>query len=102
MAREFLAPLRPDPEAERLLAAIDVSEWAAPGPNGEGPLATAERAAAEGRFRDALDVFLAAVRNGTEEQRTEAREAMLKVFSVLGDDDPLTVEYRRRLAAVLF
>src|SRR5438445_7922263 len=52
-ARELLAPLRPDPEAERLLAAIEVSEWAAPSANGEGPLAQAERAAAEGRFRDA-------------------------------------------------
>src|SRR5438105_2821933 len=101
-AREFLAPLRPDPDAERLLAAIDVSEWATPSPNGQGPLAMAERAAAEGRFQEALEIFLAAVRNGTEEDRAQAREAMLKVFSVLGDDDPLTVEYRRRLASALF
>ena len=62
----------------------------------------AERAAAEGRFQEALEIFLAAVRNGTEEDRAQAREAMLKVFSVLGDDDPLTVEYRRRLASALF
>jgi len=101
-ARAFLAPLRPDPEAERLLAAIDVSEWAAPSSNGEGPLADAERAAAEGRFRDALEVFLAAVRNGSEGDRERAREAMLKVFAVLGEDDPLTAEYRRRLASALF
>ena len=46
--------------------------------------------------------FLAAIRNGTEEQRTRAHEAMLKIFSVLGEDDPLTIEYRRRLAAALF
>src|SRR5438445_9572983 len=98
-ARRLLAPLRPDPEAERLLAAVDIAEWAAPSANGEGPLADAERAAAQGRFQDALDVFLAAVRNGTEEDKARGREAMLKLFAVLGDDEPLTAEYRRRLAS---
>ena len=85
-----------------MLAAVDIAEWAAPSANGEGPLADAERAAAQGRFQDALDVFLAAVRNGTEEDKARGREAMLKLFAVLGDDDPLTAEYRRRLASVLF
>jgi thioredoxin-like negative regulator of GroEL len=32
----------------------------------------------------------------------EAREAMLDVFAVLGDDDPLVADYRRRLANALF
>jgi putative thioredoxin len=99
-ARRLLEPLRPNPEAERLLAAIEVAEWASP--DGDGPLAGAERAAAEGRFPEALEVFLAAVRNGREDDRDRAREAMLKVFAVLGDDDRLTVEYRRKLAAALF
>lgn len=99
-AREILSSLRPDPEAERLLAAIEVSEWASP--NGDSPLAAAERAAAEGRFQEALEVFLAAVRNGSDEDKERAREAMLKVFSVLGEEDPLTTEYRRKLAAALF
>jgi putative thioredoxin len=101
-ARRLLQPLRPDPEAERLLAVIDVSEWADPSSNGQGPLHQAERAASEGRFQEALDVFLAAVRNGTDDDRDRAREAMLKLFSVLGDQDPLTREYRRRLSAALF
>jgi putative thioredoxin len=99
-ARGLLEPLRPDPEAERLLNLIEVSEWATPATS--GPLARAEQAAAEGRFQEALETFLAAVRNGTEEDQTKAREAMLKVFSVLGEDDPLTAEYRRKLAASLF
>src|SRR5439155_12151587 len=34
-ARRLLVPVRPDPEAERLLNAIEVSEWASP--NGQGP-----------------------------------------------------------------
>jgi putative thioredoxin len=97
-AKRVLGPLRPDPEAERLLAAIEVSEWASP--NGSGPLAEAERAAGEGRFQEALEGFLQEIRAG--EQRDEARGAMLKLFAVLGDDDPLTVEYRRKLAAALF
>lgn len=104
-ARELLLPLRPDPEAERVLAAIEVTEWSAPEAGaaaGNGALSPARRAAAEGRFQEALEVFLAAVRNGTEDDRREAREAMLKVFAVLGEDDPLTAEYRRKLAAALF
>jgi putative thioredoxin len=99
-AREVLSALRPDPEAERILAAIEVSEWASP--NGDSPLSKAEEAAAEGRFQEALEVFLAAVQNGTPEEKQRARDAMLKVFAVLGEDDPLTGEYRRRLATALF
>ncbi len=98
-ARGLLAPWRPDPEAERLLAAIEVSEW------GEGaaagPLAEGTRAAAEGRFDRALDSFLRLVKAGGDE-RDQARDAMLKVFAVLGDEDPLTREFRRKLAAALF
>ena len=36
------------------------------------------------------------------EHRDAAREAMLDVFAVLGDDDPITREYRPKLAAALF
>ena len=100
-ARRFLEPLRPNEEAERLLAAIEVSEWSAPGANGESPMAKGQRAAAEGRWNDALADFLQEVQAGGNASES-AREAMLKVFSVLGEEDPLTVEYRRKLAAALF
>lgn len=99
-AKRVLSPLRPDPEAERLLAAIEVSEWAGASANGDSPLARAERAAGQGKFAEALEGFLQEIRAG--EQRDQAREAMLKLFAVLGDDAPLTVEYRRKLAAALF
>ena len=36
------------------------------------------------------------------DDRDDARQAMVTVFAVLGDDDPLVVEYRRRLAAALY
>ncbi len=99
-ARNLLQPLRPDPEAERLLAAIEVSGWAEPSPNGEGPLQRAQRAAAEGQYREALEAFLAEVQG--QQNRDDARDAMIKLFAVLGEDDPLTAEYRRKLAAALF
>lgn len=99
-ARELLQPLRPNPEAERLLTALEVSEWAEPNPNGEGPIQRGQRAAAEGRYREALEAFLAEIQSG--EHRDEARDAMIKVFAVLGEDDPLTAEYRRKLAAALY
>jgi putative thioredoxin len=101
-ARKLVQPLRPDPEAERLLAAIDVSGWgdADPSPDGQGPIQRGQRAAAEGRYGEALDAFLEEIRTG--ENRDEAREAMVKVFAVIGDQDPLTAEYRRKLAAALF
>ena len=101
-ARRLLDPLRPDPEVERVLAALDVSAWAsAAAENGQDPLAQAERAAAEGRYEDALEGFLRRVEaRGGDGDR--AREGMLKLFAVLGDADPLVLEYRPRLASALF
>jgi putative thioredoxin len=99
-ARRLLEPLSPHPEAERLLSAIEVSEWGRPSPDGEDPIRRGQRAAAEGRYAEALDAFLGEVQGG--EKRDDAREAMIKVFAVLGEDDPLTVEYRRKLASALF
>ena len=98
-ARRLLEPLRPHPEAERILASLDVSSWAAAA-DGSGPLVEAERAAAEGRYADALEGFLSEIRAGDE--REAAREAMLKLFAVLGDDHPLVLRYRPQLASALY
>ena len=101
-ARRLLEPLRPDPEAERVLAALDVSAWAAEtGENGQDPLGGAERAAAEGRYAEALEGFLRRVEAGDGDV-DRAREGMLKLFAVLGDGDPLVLEYRPKLASALF
>jgi putative thioredoxin len=94
-ATESLTPLLPDPEAERVLAELRVAEWAML--EGPGTLASAKRLAAQGQWREALDGMLAAVTDDPE-----ARQAMLDVFAVLGEDDPLVAEYRRRLANALF
>jgi putative thioredoxin len=94
-AAELLDPLLPDPEAERLLARVRVARWAEM--DGPGTLASAKRLAAQGRWREALDGMLGAIVDDPE-----ARQAMLDVFAVLRDDDPLVAEYRRRLANALF
>jgi len=94
-AKEILTPLRPDPDAERLLAGIRISEWSTL--EEPGTLPSAKRLAARGKWREALDGMLGALRDDPA-----AREAMLEVFAVLGDDDPLVAEYRRKLANALF
>jgi putative thioredoxin len=95
-ARELVAPHLPDPEAERVLAAIQVRGWEDAGD--DTPLASAQRLAAQGRWPEALDGML----NALGDDRESARDAMVAVFSVLGDDDPLVLEYRRRLTNALF
>jgi putative thioredoxin len=86
----------PAPEAQRLDAMIDVHRWA--DEPGDGTLAMAKRLAATGDWAAALSGMAAAL----DEDRDAARDAMVTVFEVLGDEDPLVPEYRRRLAAALF
>jgi putative thioredoxin len=94
-ARETLIPLLPDAEAERVLATLEVRSWASI--SEPGTLASAKRLAAQGKYREALDGMLGALRDDPD-----ARQAMLDVFTMLGDDDPLVAEYRRKLANALF
>jgi putative thioredoxin len=94
-ARETLMPLLPDAEAERLLAQLEVRSWANEAE--VGTLASAKRLAAMGSYREALDGMLGALRDDPD-----ARQAMVEVFAVLGDDDLLVPEYRRRLANALY
>jgi putative thioredoxin len=94
-AREMLMPLLPDPEAERLLAMLEVRSWASI--SEPGTLASAKRLAAQGKYKESFDGMLGALRDDPD-----ARQAMLDVFAVLGDDDPLVAEFRRKLANALF
>lgn len=94
-ARQTLMPLLPDPEAERVLAVLEVSSWASI--SEPGTLASAKRLAAQGRHREALDGMLGALGDDPD-----ARRAMLDVFAVLGEEEPLVAEYRRKLASALF
>ncbi len=94
-ARQTLMPLLPDADADRVLSGIEVRSWA--GIEGPGTLASAKRLAAGGKYREALDGMLGALGDDPD-----ARRAMLELFAVLGDEDPLVSEYRRRLASALF
>ncbi|MDP9242192.1 MAG: thioredoxin [Actinomycetota bacterium] len=94
-ARKLVEPLLPDPEAERVMAAIRVKEWGHD--QTPGTLASAKRLAARGRWPEALDAMLGAL--GDDE---EAREAMVDAFMVLGEDSELAREYRGKLANALY
>lgn len=57
---------------------------------------------AEGRYREALEAFLAIVSKNRDYGDGKARDAMLSVFGIAGPQSDLTVEYRTKLANVLF
>jgi putative thioredoxin len=99
-AEETVRTLLPDPEAERLLSALRVEAWRSLD-GSAGGLDAARAAAPAGRWREALDAMLAIVRDDPE-GRDEGRAAMLDVFAVLGDEDPIVREYRTKLASALF
>lgn len=98
-ARELIAPVLPDAAAERVASAIRVRTWADEQRTGgeTDELAEAKRLASAEQWEPALAKMLSLVR-----ERPDAREAMIDVFNVLGDDDALVLEYRRKLASALF
>ena len=50
----------------------------------------------------ALELILAAIRDVPPEERERLRELAVAIFDQLGHDDPVTVSYRRQLAAALY
>jgi putative thioredoxin len=67
----------------------------------EAELSLAFAEAAAGENREALERSLRLVAMGGEE-RDRARDLMIRMFEALGDDHPLTREFRPRLASALF
>jgi putative thioredoxin len=67
----------------------------------EADLSLAVAEAATGEHRAALERSLRLVATGGEE-RDRARDLMIRMFEALGDDHPLTREFRPRLASELF
>jgi putative thioredoxin len=74
--------------------------------NGAGTLDSLYYAAghkiAAGDIRGAMDALLDVLRKDKKFRNGEARQAMLAIFAVLGEDSPLVREYRSKLASVLF
>lgn len=98
-AVEVLRPVEHDPETAEPLArarlALEASDPSA-------SFGVAARQATDGEPDLALAELLAAVREGPGDRRERARELMLDIFRILGDDDPLSRRYRRALTTALF
>jgi putative thioredoxin len=95
-ARSLLATVPADGEVRRLRAELDLRDAAA----SADELGAAARAALAGDARAGLERLLALIKSDGEAEA--ARRLMLDVFDVLGDEHPLTREYRSRLATALF
>jgi putative thioredoxin len=65
-------------------------------------LGYAERLAAEGQFRAAMDELIEVVRRDRGAQRELARKILVALFGVAADQSDLVGEYRRKLAGVLY
>ncbi len=58
--------------------------------------------AASGDYAAALEEFLKIVESKKDFRDDVAREAMVHIFALLGADNPITVEYRKKLSKVLY
>ncbi len=56
----------------------------------------------QGKWAAGMDGLLDVLRKDKRYRKGQPREVMLGVFALLGDDDPMTREYRNELASVLF
>jgi putative thioredoxin len=64
--------------------------------------ALASLLAAEQRFAKALEQFLETIRRDRSYNDDGARKAMLAIFTILGEEQQLSKEYRQKLANALF
>jgi len=88
----FLDALAGPPERERLLQELEQSgEF----PEILGPLV-------EGDYERTLEWLLGEAPGAAPERRERIREIMVALFRDLGQDDPVAVAYRRRLATALY
>lgn len=72
-------------------------------PNNAGAArAAADVELAQGQVERAFDRLLAVIRSTTGEDRDSAREGLLELFALVGDDDPRVVAARKKLTAALF
>jgi putative thioredoxin len=111
-ALELVRPHRPDPAAEAVVVRAELAKAggdadtlreriAADAGDDASRIALARLLAAEGAHVDAVDLLLDAVRIAGE-HRDEAREQLVGLFTVLGDDSDLVRATRPKLASALF
>jgi putative thioredoxin len=97
-ALELLRPVEHDREAAGLLARAELAADPA-APDGVGD---ALAALARGDAEAGLQGLLEAVASSQGDVRDRVRRVMVGVFGELGDNDPLSVRYRRQLATALY
>ena len=56
----------------------------------------------DGNYEEALKLFLEILKKDKTYKDEAARKAMITIFNILGERDPLTKEYRKKLAMVLY
>lgn len=98
-AVDALRPVEHDPEAVQPLARARLALGSA---DSGAEFGKAASRALDGQPEEALSELLAVVREGPGQRRDRARELMLDVFRVLGDDHPLARRYRKDLTSALF
>ncbi len=95
-AAETLGPARHDATAEGLLARLALASNDAP------DVQAALAALGRGDEESALTHLLDAIAGSSGDLRETLRQAIVGVFLELGDQHPLTVRFRRRLAQTLY
>lgn len=65
-------------------------------------LSQAKSLASGGEHRKALEILMDLVVNAPKEDSDQARTAVLDIFEILGHSDPITTEFRRKLASAIF
>jgi putative thioredoxin len=58
--------------------------------------------AAQGKYQEALETLLAAAERDPHLASSKVREAMVKVFHIIGDRSPLANEFREKLGTLLY
>lgn len=108
-ATEILNKVTDGPEAAQALALQPLAAFlleATAQSNGAGGLDglyhEAGQKIASGDIRGAMDALLDVLRGDKRFRNGEARQVMLAIFTVLGDESSLVREYRNKLASVLF
>jgi putative thioredoxin len=91
----FFAAVEESPDTLRERAARDPSDL-------EAHYQLAAALARDGRHAEALELLLGVVRRNRAFRDDGARKAMVGLFALVGEEEPLVHEYRRALANALF
>ncbi len=70
--------------------------------DGTAQIRYAQALAGAGDHAAAMEVLLHIVRDNLDGRRGEAKDLMLELFALLGDDAPLVHDYRRQLSTALY